>query len=51
MPWGEKTVLKIRENELLPSVVRMWVWAYVCSFDFECVGLTFPTRATNQRKP
>ena len=24
MPWSEKNMLKTRENELLPSVVRMW---------------------------
>ena len=34
----KKTMLKIGENELLPSAVCMWGWAYVHSFDFVYVG-------------
>ena len=51
MPWSEKNMLKTRENELLPSVVRMWGWACVCSFDFAFARLTLRMWAVNQKKP
>ena len=44
-------MLKTGENELLPSVVHMWGWACVCSFDFAYVGLTLCAWAANERKP
>ena len=40
MPWSGKTMLKIGENKILPSVMRMWGWACVHSFDFMYAGLT-----------
>ena len=46
-----KNLLKTGERGLLPSAMRMWRWAYVCSFDFVYVGLTLRTWATNQKNP
>jgi len=38
MPWSEKTMLKTRENELLPSAVRTWGWACVRRVDLAYMG-------------
>ena len=40
MPWSGKTLLKIGENEILPSAVCTWGWTCVCNFDFAYAGLT-----------
>jgi len=51
MPWSGKTMLKIGDNEFLPSSMRTWGWASVRNFDVVYAGLTLHMRAVNQRKP